>query len=82
MQSPSPTPTATSTPTPTATPTQPPVCVTASNYAHVAAGRAYQSGGNTYAAGSNEPLGLYNVFTSHTLRQAGAGTWVVADSGC
>ncbi|MEU8268491.1 hypothetical protein AB0B89_15135 [Sphaerisporangium sp. NPDC049002] len=52
------------TPTPTVTPTVPPVCVTAGNYAHTAAGRAHQSGGSTYANGSNDPTGLWNTFTT------------------
>ena len=37
---PTPTPTATASPTPSPTPTTAPVCVTASNYAHVTAGRS------------------------------------------
>ncbi|EEP70997.1 poly(3-hydroxybutyrate) depolymerase [Micromonospora sp. ATCC 39149] len=80
---PSPTPTATTSPTapPTVspTPTAPPTCVTASNYAHVAAGRAYQSGGYAYAVGSNQRMGLYNVFYTSTLKQTAPGYWVV---GC
>ncbi|MFD7923363.1 PHB depolymerase family esterase [Streptomyces sp. NPDC059740] len=57
-------------------------CFTATNYAHVAAGRAHTSGGYTYADGSNQNMGLYNVFTTHTLKQTGADTYVIADSGC
>jgi poly(hydroxyalkanoate) depolymerase family esterase len=56
-----------------------PVCVTASNYAHVQAGRAYVSGGYAYAQGSGQRMGLYNVFVSTTLRQTGAAYWVI---GC
>jgi hypothetical protein len=56
--------------------------VTASNYAHTTAGRAYQSGGNTYANGSNDAMGLWNTFTSHTLKQTAPGYWVVADAQC
>ncbi|MEU8128022.1 PHB depolymerase family esterase [Micromonospora sp. NPDC049049] len=76
---PTPTPTATPTPTPTATPTTPPTCVTASNYAHVAAGRAYQSGGYAYANGSNQRMGLYNTFYTSTLKQTAPNYWVI---GC
>ncbi|MEU5672439.1 PHB depolymerase family esterase [Micromonospora sp. NPDC047753] len=76
---PTPTPTATPTPTPTATPTTPPTCVTASNYTHVAAGRAYQSGGYAYANGSNQRMGLYNTFYTSTLKQTAPNHWVI---GC
>lgn len=78
---PSPTPTATASPspTPTASPTGAPTCVTASNYAHVSAGRAYHSGGYAYALGSNQRMGLYNTFHTTTLRQTGPNYWVI---GC
>ncbi|MGN9804303.1 extracellular catalytic domain type 1 short-chain-length polyhydroxyalkanoate depolymerase [Micromonospora sp. L32] len=70
-----PTPTATASPTPTTAPT----CVTASNYAHVTAGRAYQSGGYAYALGSNQRMGLYNTFNTSTLKQTAPSYWVI---GC
>ncbi|MFI7574081.1 alpha/beta hydrolase family esterase [Micromonospora sp. NPDC049497] len=80
---PTPTPTTSPTPTPTAsptpTPTTSPTCVTASNYAHVTAGRAYASGGYAYAKGSNQRMGLYNTFYTSTLKQTGPGYWVI---GC
>lgn len=71
------------TPTPTASPTASPtapagVCVTASNYAHTTAGRAHQSWGRAYANGSDQDLGLWNVFTVRTLRQTGPNYWVLA----
>ncbi|WFE31408.1 PHB depolymerase family esterase [Micromonospora sp. WMMD975] len=79
--SPTPTATATASPTPTASPstspTTAPVCVTASNYAHVAAGRAYQSGGYAYALGSGQRMGLYNVFYTTTLKQTAPSYWVI-----
>ncbi|MEU8262837.1 PHB depolymerase family esterase [Micromonospora sp. NPDC048999] len=75
--SPSPTPTAS--PSPSSSPTAPPVCVTASNYAHVAAGRAYQSLGYAYAMGSNQKMGLYNTFYTSTLQQTAPNYWVI---GC
>ncbi|NJP33532.1 extracellular catalytic domain type 1 short-chain-length polyhydroxyalkanoate depolymerase [Micromonospora thermarum] len=74
-----PTPTPTASPSPTPTPTTSPTCVTASNYAHVTAGRAYQSGGYAYANGSNQRMGLYNTFYSTTLKQTGPNYWVI---GC
>ncbi|MGC4749503.1 PHB depolymerase family esterase [Micromonospora sp. DT201] len=76
---PTPTPTATPTPTPTPTPTTPPTCVTASNYAHVTAGRAYQSGGYAYANGSSQRMGLYNTFYTTALKQTAPNHWVI---GC
>ncbi|MFE1949681.1 PHB depolymerase family esterase [Streptomyces sp. NPDC059524] len=59
-----------------------PTCFTANNYQHTAAGRAYQSGGQTYATGSGQAMGLYNTFITHTLRQTSPGYYVVADAGC
>jgi chitodextrinase len=59
-----------------------PTCHTASNYDHAAAGRAYQNGGYTYANGSQQSMGLWNTYTTHTLKQTGPGYYVVADSGC
>ena len=50
-------------------------CVTSSNYAHVVAGRAYQSGGYAYAVGSKQLLGLYNTFYTATLRESSPGYW-------
>jgi feruloyl esterase len=67
------------TPPPTTTPPPAPTCVTASNYAHVTAGRAHQSGGYAYANGSNQQMGLYNTFYTSTLKQTGPNYWVV---GC
>ncbi|WP_433293704.1 extracellular catalytic domain type 1 short-chain-length polyhydroxyalkanoate depolymerase [Actinoplanes sp. CA-030573] len=75
------TPPATTPPTTTPPPTTQP-CFTASNYAHTAAGRAHQSGGYTYANGSNQAMGLWNVAVTHTLRQTGANYYVLADGQC
>ncbi|WP_112271838.1 extracellular catalytic domain type 2 short-chain-length polyhydroxyalkanoate depolymerase [Lentzea terrae] len=60
------------------TTTTPPVseCVTASNYAHTTAGRAYATLGQTYALGSNQPLGLWNTFTTSSIRQTAPNHWV------
>ena len=55
----------------------PATCYTASNYAHTTAGRAYQSGGYTYANGSNQNMGLWNVFVTKTLKQTGPNYYVI-----
>ncbi|MDT8991451.1 PHB depolymerase family esterase [Curvibacter sp. APW13] len=52
-------------------------CTTASNYAHTTAGRAYQSLGIAYANGSNQSMGLWNTFTTTTLKQTGPNYYVV-----
>ena len=54
-------------------------CTTASNYAHVNAGRAHVSWGFAYANGSNQSMGLWNVFVTTTLKQTGPNHYVV---GC
>jgi poly(hydroxyalkanoate) depolymerase family esterase len=59
-----------------------PVCVTSSNWAHVLGGRAHDVLGRAYANGSNQPMGLDNVFVTHTLRRTGPNFWVLADGGC
>jgi feruloyl esterase len=66
-------------PSASASPSVPPVCVTASNYAHVTAGRAYHSGGYAYANGSGQRMGLYNTFYTSALKQTGPNYWVI---GC
>jgi poly(hydroxyalkanoate) depolymerase family esterase len=73
-------PTSTTTVPPTTTPAGP--CVTSSNYAHVQAGRAHQTAGEAYANGSNQDMGLWNTFVTHTLRQTGVNYWVIADGLC
>ena len=57
-------------------------CFTDNNYNQTVAGRAHMSGGYVYANGSNQAMGLWNVFTVHTLRQTAANYFVLADSGC
>ncbi|GGN65311.1 hypothetical protein GCM10010112_26520 [Actinoplanes lobatus] len=57
-------------------------CFTASNYAHTVAGRATQSGGNTFANGSGQAMGLWNTFVFHTLRRTGPNHYVLADGQC
>ncbi|MFE3191332.1 PHB depolymerase family esterase [Nocardia sp. NPDC059240] len=67
------TPPSTTTTPPTTTPA--PTCVTASNYAHVQAGRAHQTMGTTYANGSNQNLGLWNTFVTSTIKETSPGYW-------
>jgi poly(hydroxyalkanoate) depolymerase family esterase len=77
--------TAPTTPPTTAPTTAPPTagpCFTASNYAHTVAGRAYQSGGYTYANGSQQNIGLWSVGVTHTLRRTGDNYYVLADGSC
>jgi poly(hydroxyalkanoate) depolymerase family esterase len=57
-------------------------CFTDNNYNQVAAGRAHQSGGYTYADGSDQNMGLWNLYTTHTLKETGADYYVIADGGC
>lgn len=52
-------------------------CTTASNYAHVQAGRAYQQGGYAYANGSSQNMGLWNVFVTKTLKQTASNYYVI-----
>ncbi|WP_257133828.1 extracellular catalytic domain type 1 short-chain-length polyhydroxyalkanoate depolymerase [Streptomyces sp. f51] len=63
-------------------PTEPDACWTANNYEHVRAGRATTTGGQVYAKGSGQHLGLYNTFVTHTLKESPAGHYVVADGSC
>jgi poly(3-hydroxybutyrate) depolymerase/chitodextrinase len=52
-------------------------CTTASNYAHTTAGRAYAYLGLTYANGSNQGMGLWNIFTTTTLKKTGTNYYVI-----
>jgi chitodextrinase len=52
-------------------------CYTASNYAHTTAGRAYQSGGYALANGSNQNMGLWNTFTTTTLKMTATNYYVI-----
>lgn len=49
----------------------------ASNYAHVQAGRAHDSGGYALANGSNQNMGLDNTFYTSTLAQTASGYYVI-----
>jgi poly(3-hydroxybutyrate) depolymerase len=52
-------------------------CFTASNYAHTTAGRAYAWFGFTYANGSGDSMGWWNIFTTTTLKMTGPNNYVV-----
>jgi poly(3-hydroxybutyrate) depolymerase len=52
-------------------------CYTANNYAHVQAGRAHQSGGYAYANGSNQNMGLWNLYVTTTLKMTGPNYYVI-----
>lgn len=53
------------------------VCYTSTNYAHVQAGRAHDSGGYAYANGSNQNMGLDNTFYTKTLKKTGTNYYVI-----
>jgi len=52
---------------------------TSSNYAHVQAGRAVNSGGYALAKGSNQNMGLNNTFYTTTLAQTSAGYYIIGN---
>ncbi len=52
-------------------------CTTSSNYAHTMSGRAYALAGYAYALGSNQLMGLWNVFVTKTLQQTGPNYYVI-----
>ena len=52
-------------------------CTTASNYAHTIAGRAVAYFGFTYANGSNQNMGLWNVFTTTALKKTATNYYVI-----
>jgi hypothetical protein len=54
-------------------------CTTASNYAHTLAGRAYVYGGFTFALGSNQSMGLWNIFVNNTLKQTSPNYYVIGN---
>lgn len=60
----------------------PAACWKANNYQQVQAGRATTDGSYAYAKGSGQNLGLYNLYVTHTLKEAPAGYFVIADAGC
>jgi poly(3-hydroxybutyrate) depolymerase len=71
----------TTTTTATTTTTTAGACYNTSNYNHVTAGRAHDSGGYALANGSNQNMGLDNLFYTSKLRQTGTNYYVI-DSTC
>jgi poly(3-hydroxybutyrate) depolymerase len=57
----------------------PGACVTASNYAHTAAGRAHARFGFAYANGSNDAMGWWTIFNRSTLKETAPGHFTVQD---
>ena len=55
-----------------------PLCFTDSNYDLTIAGRAYALYGYTYAYGSNQFMGLWNIYVNSTLKQSSPGSYTVA----
>ncbi|GIX22854.1 MAG: hypothetical protein KatS3mg122_0085 [Caldimonas sp.] len=55
----------------------PATCYTASNYGHTTAGRAYAAWGYAYAKGSNQNMGLWNIYVITTLKQTGPNHYVI-----
>ena len=56
--------------------------MTADNYTHVSAGRAVHRSGRTYAVGSDDALGLWNVFVTTSLTETSPGFWELTPGGC
>jgi poly(3-hydroxybutyrate) depolymerase len=54
-----------------------PVCFRSSNFEHVRAARATTRLGRTFAVGSGQDIGLYNVFVVTTLRQSAPGQFAL-----
>lgn len=52
-------------------------CFTSSNYTHTTAGRAYAWYGFTYANGSGNSMGWWNIYTTTTLKMLSPGHYVV-----
>ena len=61
----------------TAPPPPAATCYTASNYAHTTAGRAYVAGGYAFAYGSNQNMGLWNIYIIKTLKLTAPNYYVI-----
>lgn len=55
------------------------ICYTASNFDHVLAGRAYDRAFFAYARGSDQNLGLDNIFIETTLKLSGPDNYVIGN---
>ncbi|MGZ5781682.1 MAG: hypothetical protein ACXWIN_12105, partial [Burkholderiaceae bacterium] len=73
--------TTTTTTATTTTTTAAGACYNSSNYSHVVAGRAHDSGGYAYANGSNQNMGFDNSFYTSKLRFKSTNYYVI-DSTC
>ncbi|NRR32425.1 PHA-depolymerase-like protein [Oxalobacteraceae bacterium] len=62
---------------PTPPPPPPPACITASNLDHVRAGRAHDNLFRALANGSNQNMGLDNIFIQTTLKRTGPNFYVI-----
>jgi len=58
-------------------PGTPAVCFTSSNYTHTIPGRAYALSGLTYANGSNQAMGLWNIYATTTLKRTAPNYYVI-----
>jgi poly(3-hydroxybutyrate) depolymerase len=54
-----------------------PTCITATNYDHVRAGRAHDELSIARANGSNQVMGLDNIFIITTLKKTGDNYYVI-----
>lgn len=59
-----------------------PSCTNASNYRHVVAGRAHDGSGYALANGSNQNMGLDNVFYTNVLEETAPGYYVINNGIC
>jgi poly(3-hydroxybutyrate) depolymerase len=73
--------TTTTTTATTTTTTAAGTCYNSSNYTHTTAGRAYVLYGVTYANGSNQNMGLWNIYTNTKLRKTGTNYYAI-DNTC
>jgi poly(hydroxyalkanoate) depolymerase family esterase len=73
--------TSTGSASPSPTPTSSAACYTADNYTQTVDGRAYASLGYTFADGSNDAMGLWNIYVTTSLEETSPGYYVVV-AGC
>ena len=71
----------TGTPPAAASPSSAAACFTSSNYEHTAAGRAHVGFGLALANGSNQNMGLWNVFVTTTLKRIAPDRYVIGGCG-
>jgi hypothetical protein len=59
-----------------------PTCFTATNFDHIMTGRAHDTFSVAVANGSNQVMGLDNVFVVTTLKQTGPDFYVIGSCPC